>query len=338
MQSSVRRSDEARIGRWFLLVGAVVLLTGCPRRARRGGEDSDAVATGAAPAPYASTAGPPAPRIYEQAPLFAPDNPAPPGVEEGSASAFPERFRSAFPWFGFVNRFHMADVDHHGVFIDFGTAHRFKYTLGNWAMGWSGDMRDGRDTFTWAVDDPRDGSPNANHRLYFFLLRPRGVTFQMRYRTAHRRSVTGNLNGVQGFRLTLQTGGWQTVEESFPAEALREGENYLQLYEDRGPAEDVGDRKGYFQVDWVWLRSEAPAEDTPEVQPTDGEVLREVALRDEDGTEATRPSLALPLPASVQYYLEVPLGPQEAPTDPFIGFTYARASAAAGVGGDLRGR
>ncbi|MBI5486630.1 MAG: sulfatase [Deltaproteobacteria bacterium] len=307
-----------------------LVLPACPRRTRSGEADSEPAPGSGPPVPHATTTGPPPPRIFEQAPLFRPDNPAPPGVEEGSASALPERFRAAFPWFGFVNRFHMADVDHHGVFIDFGTAHRFKYTLGNWAMGWSGDVRDGRETFTWAVDDPRDGSPNANHRLYFFLTRAKELTFQMRYRTAYRRAVTGNLNGVHGFRLTLQTGDWQVAQVTFPVEAIREGENYLQLYEDRGPADDLGDRKGYFQVDWVWLRTELPAEGSPEVQPTDGEVLREIALRGDDGVEVTRPSLALPLPASAQYYLEVPLGSQEAPTDPYIGFAYGTRAAPTG--------
>jgi choline-sulfatase len=311
-----------------VLVLAASLAAGCPRRSAPSSDSTEP--SGEAPAPRAATFAPPAPRVYEQAPLFEPDYPAPPGVPEGSSAALPERFRSAFPWFGFVNRFHLAEIDYHGVYVDFGTAHRFKYTVGNWAMGWSGDFRDGRDTFTWAVDDPRDGSPNANHRLYFFLQRPKSVTFQMRYRTAYRRSVTGNLNGTHGFRLALEGGGWNVAEQTFPVEELRDGENYLQLYEDRGPADDIGDRKGYFQVDWIWFRTEAPTAGVAEVEPTDTEVVREVALRDESDAAVTRPSLALPLPISVQYYLEIPLGPPEAPTDPYIGFAYGTRAAAPG--------
>ena len=39
---------------------------------------------------------------------------------------------------------HLADVyDPGGLFIDFGTAARFKYTLGNWNSGWQGESREG---------------------------------------------------------------------------------------------------------------------------------------------------------------------------------------------------
>ncbi|MBN1770083.1 MAG: sulfatase [Deltaproteobacteria bacterium] len=328
-----RRERLLPSGRRALLVlaGLALCLTACSRRGKAaGGGDATDAGTHGLPPPRATTAGPPAPRIYEQAPASAPDYPKPPGGTEGSQASIPARFREAFPWFGFVNHLAMADIDHHGVFVDFGTPHRFKHTLGNWAMGWSGDYRDGRESFSWAVDDPRDGSPNVNHRLYFFVQRPRGVTMQMRYRSAHRRSLTGNLNGSHGFRRTLEAGDWKVLELELPAEALREGENYLQLYQDRGPAEDLGNRKGYFRVDWVWFRTGKPGEGVEPVLPVDAELLREVALREESGAEATRPSLVLPLPTSVSYYLEIPLGPVDAPTDPFIGFTYGTRAAGAG--------
>jgi arylsulfatase A-like enzyme len=314
----------------LVLLALVCSLLACPRRSSRSSDAAQA-ASGTEPAPRATTSGPPAPRVYEQAPGLSPDYPAPPGVPEGSMAAIPERFRGAFPWFSFVNHLHMADIDSHGVFVDFGTAHRFKHTLGNWAMGWAADQRDGRETFTWAIDDPRDGSPNANHRLYFYLQRVKAVTFQMRYHTAYRRTLTGNLNGVHGFRLILEAGDdWSVAEVPFPVEALRDGENYLQLYQDRGPADDIGQAKGYFRVDWIWFRTEAPVEGVAEVLPTDFELLKEVALRGDGDNEDTRPSLVLPLPISVQYYLEVPLGPPEAPTDPFIGFAYGTRAAAGG--------
>lgn len=316
--------------RQVLLLVLALGLAACPRRNDPASDGTADAPQQGLPPPRASTSGPPAPRIYEQAPAFAPDYPAPPGSTEGSQAPIPARFRDAFPWFGFVNHLAMADIDHHGVFVDFGTAHRFKHTLGNWAMGWMGDVRDGRDTFTWAIDDPRDGSPNVNHRLYFFLQRPRAVTMQLRYHSGWRRSLTGNLNGIHGFRRTLEAGEWRVAELEFPAEALREGENYLQLYQDRGPADDLGNRKGYFRVDWIWFRSGDPEAGAEQVLPVDAELLREVALREESGDEVTRPSLALPLPTSISYYLEVPLGPVDAPTDPFIGFTYGTRAAGAG--------
>ncbi|MBW1907512.1 MAG: hypothetical protein JRJ24_19880, partial [Deltaproteobacteria bacterium] len=39
---------------------------------------------------------------------------------------------------------HLADVyDPAGLFIDFGTAARLKYTIGNWNSGWQGESREG---------------------------------------------------------------------------------------------------------------------------------------------------------------------------------------------------
>ena len=39
---------------------------------------------------------------------------------------------------------HLADVyDPVGLFIDFGTAARLKYTNGNWNSGWQGELKDG---------------------------------------------------------------------------------------------------------------------------------------------------------------------------------------------------
>ena len=39
---------------------------------------------------------------------------------------------------------HLADVyDSTGLFVDFGTAARPKYTIGNWNSGWQGESREG---------------------------------------------------------------------------------------------------------------------------------------------------------------------------------------------------
>src|SRR5262245_29048422 len=43
---------------------------------------------------------------------------------------------------------HLADVDHHGLFVDFGTAARNPYTIGRWRTGWGTDGADGDETFT----------------------------------------------------------------------------------------------------------------------------------------------------------------------------------------------
>jgi arylsulfatase A-like enzyme len=300
----------------------VPALLGCPRRPAGDAPDAGkALDSGETPTAQARTTGPPAPRIYEQAPGFAPDLPAPPDAPAaGSASYLPERFRSAFPWFGFVNRFHLADIDRAGLFIEFGTAGRFKYTLGDWAMGWTGDEVDGGVRFTWAVDDPEDGSPNVNHRLYFHLERSAEVRLRMRYRTAHRRVLSGNLNGQHGFRWVLSPGEWRIAETTLPAEALRAGENYLQLYHDRGPGDDRGGKRAYFRVDWMWFVTDP--DEASEGPPAAAQWVQEIGLRTDSGGETIRPSLVVPLNTILSYFVEIPLGTLEAPTDPFIGLAY----------------
>lgn len=295
--------------------------------------DEGAAHSGAqsAPAGVQGAGTPPSPRAYEMSPLSGPDLPAAPGGPEGSATGVPERFRDAFAHFNFVNRFHFADVDHHGIYVDFGTAHRYKYTLGDWAMGWTGDERDGRDTYTWAVDDPDDGSPNVNHRMYFFIERPEPLTFRMRYRTGTRRTLNCNLNGSLSFRLTLEPGEWNVLDREFPTEALRDGENYLQMYQSPGPAEDSSGKKRYFRVDYVWLLRDPGAVGAERaIAPTDTEVVREVAMQEEDGRSVARWSLAVPPPTTVSYYLEVPAGSPGTPTDPYVGFAYGTKLLAGG--------
>ena len=42
---------------------------------------------------------------------------------------------------------HLADVNHHGLFIDFGTAAQAKYTVGDWESGWGSRGTDGDTTY-----------------------------------------------------------------------------------------------------------------------------------------------------------------------------------------------
>ena len=45
---------------------------------------------------------------------------------------------------------HLADIDHHGLFIGLGGPARNKYTGGNWGSGWGADGADGDLSFTYA--------------------------------------------------------------------------------------------------------------------------------------------------------------------------------------------
>src|SRR5690606_37871750 len=64
---------------------------------------------------------------------------------------------------------HLADVEHHGLYIDFGTPARMKYTIGHWRTGWGSDGADGDETFT-----------NASEmgRIYFPVREPGPLTLR----------------------------------------------------------------------------------------------------------------------------------------------------------------
>src|SRR5262245_38967283 len=44
---------------------------------------------------------------------------------------------------------HLADIDHHGLYIGFGGPARQKYTAGDWGTGWGRDGADGDVTFSY---------------------------------------------------------------------------------------------------------------------------------------------------------------------------------------------
>jgi hypothetical protein len=54
-----------------------------------------------------------------------------------------------------IDLVHLADVDHGGLYMDFGTAARPKYTMGAWRSGWGADGVDGDETYSYASETGR---------------------------------------------------------------------------------------------------------------------------------------------------------------------------------------
>src|SRR5690349_6139312 len=48
---------------------------------------------------------------------------------------------------------HLAEIDHHGLYIELGTLGRSKYTYGDWRSGWGKDGQTGADAFSYANAD-----------------------------------------------------------------------------------------------------------------------------------------------------------------------------------------
>jgi choline-sulfatase len=126
---------------------------------------------------------------------------------------------------------HLAEVDHHGLYIDFGTPARQKYTLGNWrptngnGTGWLADGAEGDETFTYA---------GRMSRLYFDVREQTDVTLRLRLRAHGTRRLQIYLNGRSQ---ALPEGGVQFAEGTefrdydiaIPRDLVRVGENQIQF-------------------------------------------------------------------------------------------------------------
>ena len=67
---------------------------------------------------------------------------------------------------------HLAEVDHHGLYIEFGGPTRAKYTYGEWRSGFGKDGAAGADTFTYANAD--------SSRVYFSVDQAEALTLRLR--------------------------------------------------------------------------------------------------------------------------------------------------------------
>ncbi|MEM9069033.1 MAG: sulfatase [Myxococcota bacterium] len=115
---------------------------------------------------------------------------------------------------------HLADVDREGLFIDFGTQARFKYTSGNWNSGWGKDAVAGEHSYS------RFG---AMGRVYFDVREPSALTIRMKVRNIGRGPLLSFMNGQTLREQTPEPGEFRDVVIEVPEEHVRAGENYLLL-------------------------------------------------------------------------------------------------------------
>lgn len=190
---------------------------------------------------------------------------------------------------------HLADIDHHGLFIDFGGPARPKYTVGNWGSGWGADGSDGDVSFTYA---------SATARVYFPVREQTDLTlrFQMMPVGSHRMQVFLNGQSLRG--VVLEEGAqFRTYDLSVAAEHVRQGENYLLLRFGGTTVVDGDD----VAVAMGSIRVIEGTPDEPEgfATPTWDTLVSVVELG-----ELERRALAVRAPTTLSYFLEVPDGAQ----------------------------
>jgi arylsulfatase A-like enzyme len=188
---------------------------------------------------------------------------------------------------------HLADIDHEGLYMDFGSPARAKYTMGAWRSGWGADGVDGDETYTYASE---------TGRVYFTLTgEPGPLTVRLRMRAVGSRRLQVFVNNQtlpEGIELA-EAAEFRDYDVSVPASMVRRGENMLLLR--FGGTTQVDGHNVSVAMSTIRVISGTPAASDHFVGP-DYDTL--VARMELDGT--TRRALAVRAPTTVSYYVDVP--------------------------------
>jgi choline-sulfatase len=183
---------------------------------------------------------------------------------------------------------HLADVyDASGLFIDFGTVARLKYTLGNWNSGWVGEAREG---------DARVSTFGKTARRYL----PAASKQPMRLRFRAKPYASGALivyvnDKTVGEARVSQADGFREIEIPISEANVRPGENSIMLRATN--TTQVGGKALSFAMDW--LRFE-PSTVQGAAAP------RGVAVEQASVAGVGRRAIVLGSGAQVDWFVEVP--------------------------------
>ncbi len=137
---------------------------------------------------------------------------------------------------------HLADVyDPSGLFIDFGTAARPKYTIGNWNSGWLGEGREG---------DARVSTFGKTARLYLPADKKQAMQLRFRVKPYAAGALIVYVNGsTAGEARVSEADGFREVAIPISEALIRPGENAIMLRSTktaqvRGKARSVA-------IDWL---------------------------------------------------------------------------------------
>ncbi len=114
---------------------------------------------------------------------------------------------------------HLAEIDHGGWYLDFGTPAQAKYTVGDWRSGWLGQGADGDITFSYV---------GIRGRTYFEADGAEALIARVVLRRHGTRALTPYLNNKQLQSIHFRAGeSFEQYDIPLPAEHVRPGENYL---------------------------------------------------------------------------------------------------------------
>jgi choline-sulfatase len=189
---------------------------------------------------------------------------------------------------------HLAEIDHHGLYIEFGTPARQKYTYGDWRSGWGKDGSANADRFTYATADAS--------RVYFRAEKSEALTLRLRLKPVGTGVVTVYLNGEALPATRLSGNDFKDYDVAVPAERVQTGENRLMLR--FGGSTLLNGEQVAAQVASIRI---IPASVPP--GGNDYNAPHYAQLRTETAVGGVqRRALAVPSPTTLSFYLEVPTG------------------------------
>jgi choline-sulfatase len=197
---------------------------------------------------------------------------------------------------------HLAEIDHHGLYIEMGTPGRAKYTYGEWRSGWGKDGQTGADAFSHANAD--------SSRIYFHVARAEPLTMRLRMKPIETPGaskpfatsvVTPYLNGEALPAVRFDGAGFKDYDVAVPAERVTAGENRLMLR--FGGTAVVGGETLAAAVASIRIAPGTLAAGSEYSAPRHAELRTEIAV---GGVQ--RRALAVRTPTTLSWYLEVPAG------------------------------
>jgi arylsulfatase A-like enzyme len=185
---------------------------------------------------------------------------------------------------------HLADVyDPSGLFIDFGTAARLKYTNGNWNSGWQGDTKEGGKTVS---------TFRKTARLYLPVDDAQPMQLRIRAKAYAPGPLITYLNGTTLKEVRASPGeGFVELVVPIPSEDVKPGENAILFRATK--TRQVRGKARSFAVDWVRLEAVPPEGEAP-VSPM------RVAAERVEANGVGRRSVRLAPGAQADWFVEVP--------------------------------
>jgi len=185
---------------------------------------------------------------------------------------------------------HLADVyDPAGLFIDFGTAARLKYTIGNWNSGWQGESRDGGASVS---------TFGKTARLYLPVASKQPMQLRFRAKPYATGALIVYVNGkTVGEARVSQGDGFREIVIPISETDIRPGENSIMLRATK--TAKVRGKARSLAVDW--LRFE------PSTVIGSGEPRR-VAVEQASTGGVERRAIVLAPGVQVDWFVEVPEG------------------------------